>query len=438
MNAALLLPEADHASKDQPTGQGVPRWDDASILTQLFEDDLIAREREAVLGLYDALTRKRPFFRDATGSWVVSSFEQGCAVLSDSAYVARPPLPPEEAAVYAPMLATMLLSDGDAHAALRRHFAPLFKTQRMERLHAFMDEDIARRVAELPDAAFDAGASFVHYLPARAACVLLGLSPAHAPRLVALTAPVLRLISGTPLPPDAMLTLLQASRGAIQALANLMASEAPATLRYLDIDPAALATQALADGTQPASCASNLCLLFVAAYTTSMLSLGNTLALATQRPGVWANLARDPAHTPRVVAELGRLAPAAQALQRYAARDVTLEGVALRAGDPVAVMVAAANRDPRVFDHPDEVDLARGPRTLTFGAGPHGCVGVGLARRQLGGLLAALTRRYPRLAPLQRPSRGLQVGTFLGYDSLWLGVPDRIPSDLGALRPQSA
>lgn len=438
MSAGLLLAEHEAAPAGPAPGQAVPRWDDASILTPLFQDDLIARERDGVLRLYEALTRERPLFRDANGSWVVSSFEQGCAVLSDPAYVAQPPLPAEEAAVYAPILATMLLRDGDAHAALRRHFAPLFKTQRMDRLHAFMDQDIASCVAALPASAFDAGASLAHHLPARMACVLMGLAPDHAPRLVALTAPVLRLISGTPLPPASMLALLQASRVAIQALATLMARQAPATLHYLGIDPHALATHALSDGTEHASCASNLCLLFVAAYTTSMLSLGNTLALATQRPDLWTQMAREPSRIPRTVAELGRLAPTAQALQRYAAHDLTLGDVPLRAGEPVVVMVAAANRDPRAFEHPDEVDLGRHARTLTFGAGPHGCVGVGLARRQLGGLLAALTSRYPRLAPLARPSRGLQVGTFLGYDRLWLGVPAESAKALAPVRQPNA
>ena len=71
----------------------------------------------------------------------------------------------------------------------------------------------------------------------------------------------------------------------------------------------------------------------------------------------------------------------------------------LRAGERVYAMVAAANRDPRRFERPDELDLARSPnRHLTFGSGIHFCLGAPLARLEAQACITALLERHPRIA----------------------------------------
>lgn len=72
----------------------------------------------------------------------------------------------------------------------------------------------------------------------------------------------------------------------------------------------------------------------------------------------------------------------------------------VRAGEPVTAVLAAANRDPRAFGRPDELDLTRpaGPRGhLGYAHGPHFCLGAPLARVQVQVALAALLRSYPGL-----------------------------------------
>ena len=61
--------------------------------------------------------------------------------------------------------------------------------------------------------------------------------------------------------------------------------------------------------------------------------------------------------------------------------DVTLHGVTMRSGRPIAFLYPAANRDPREFDSPDTFDIHRRPkRILTFGHGVHRCLGVHFAK----------------------------------------------------------
>jgi cytochrome P450 len=85
---------------------------------------------------------------------------------------------------------------------------------------------------------------------------------------------------------------------------------------------------------------------------------------------------------------------------RNASRDVTLHGREIHKGDIVALGFSAANRDPAIFECPDEVRLDRSPnRHLTFGAGPHLCAGAGVARMELAVTLEALLESSIGISP---------------------------------------
>jgi cytochrome P450 len=86
---------------------------------------------------------------------------------------------------------------------------------------------------------------------------------------------------------------------------------------------------------------------------------------------------------------------------RYAREDVEIDGVPIAAGDAVVASIVAANRDPRAFDDPETLDVARGPGRaahLGFAHGPHFCLGAGLARVQAEVAITALLERSPDLA----------------------------------------
>ena len=73
-------------------------------------------------------------------------------------------------------------------------------------------------------------------------------------------------------------------------------------------------------------------------------------------------------------------------------------GVLIKAGDGVLVLGNAGNRDPEVFDNPDELDIDRGARNhVAFGFGPHQCLGQNLARMELQIVFDTLLRRIPAL-----------------------------------------
>jgi cytochrome P450 len=84
--------------------------------------------------------------------------------------------------------------------------------------------------------------------------------------------------------------------------------------------------------------------------------------------------------------------------KRIATRDVQIGGEVVRAGDQVLLCMGAANRDPGVFDRPEEFDITRGANPhLAYGYGMHGCLGGRLATLQAQVAFEHLYSRVERL-----------------------------------------
>jgi cytochrome P450 len=140
-------------------------------------------------------------------------------------------------------------------------------------------------------------------------------------------------------------------------------------------------------------------LLLVAGHetTTNMISLG-TLAFL-EHPELREQLLADPSRTPAAVEELLRWFSIVDGVvARVAVADTEIGGVPIRAGEGVVALSSAANRDPEVFEDPDEIDFERGARHhLAFGFGAHQCLGQNLARVELQVVFDTLLRRVPGL-----------------------------------------
>lgn len=135
-------------------------------------------------------------------------------------------------------------------------------------------------------------------------------------------------------------------------------------------------------------------LLIIAGNETTRNTLSASM-LALHEHDKWAWLRDHPEHIDSAVEELIRYTSTVMHFRRTATQDTELGGQRIRAGDKVVVWYPAANRDPEVFDDPNELDLTRDPnRHVGFGVGPHFCLGAHLARLQLKTMLGELLRRY--------------------------------------------
>lgn len=145
--------------------------------------------------------------------------------------------------------------------------------------------------------------------------------------------------------------------------------------------------------------------LVVAGHETTMTTLGNALVyLLADGREAWLRLATDEENACAATEQLLRAIPlgdtaALPGLLRRAAEDVEIGGVLIPAGGVVAADVGAANHDPQVYPHSLPADLFAplAAPGLTFGAGPHHCLGAWLARMELELALHRLARRLPGL-----------------------------------------
>jgi len=137
---------------------------------------------------------------------------------------------------------------------------------------------------------------------------------------------------------------------------------------------------------------------FVAGNETTKSLIGNGLLALLHHPTQDARLRREPPLVSSFVEEALRYDCPLQMTKRVATRDVQVSDELVREGDQILLCMGAANRDPEVFDRPDELDISRDPNPhLAFGYGMHGCLGGRLATLQAWVAFELLYRRPERL-----------------------------------------
>lgn len=147
--------------------------------------------------------------------------------------------------------------------------------------------------------------------------------------------------------------------------------------------------------------------LLFAGHETTVTAIDRGMVLLLTHPEERARLVREPGLVASVVEEVlryrdgmlrGQLSDEGR-LSRFASADIEIAGATIRAGDLVVFGLQSANDDPRVFPHPDVFDIERanGASHVTFGFGPHFCLGAPLARLELRSLLETVFVRFPTL-----------------------------------------
>ncbi|MFD9002443.1 cytochrome P450 [Streptomyces sp. NPDC059582] len=150
-------------------------------------------------------------------------------------------------------------------------------------------------------------------------------------------------------------------------------------------------------------------LLLIAGHETTVNLITNGMLTLLRNPDILQRLREDAALAVPIVEELLRFEPPVQLVpQRTTLADIEVRGVTIPKGSSLWLVLAAGNRDPERFDHPDRFDPDRGDiQHLGFGSGIHSCFGAPLARLEAQLALSELARRLenPRLLEDPPPYR---------------------------------
>ena len=160
--------------------------------------------------------------------------------------------------------------------------------------------------------------------------------------------------------------------------------------------------------------------LLNAGHEATVHQIGNSVRVILESGLSPAEMFRDEGTTERTIEETLRICAPVHIFQRWALEDVEVDGVSLRRGDKVSLILAAANLDPLKFSDPlvFKPDRQEAPN-LSFGAGIHFCIGAPLARLELNTVLPILFRRLPGLRTKETP-RVKDVYHFHGLERLEL------------------
>jgi cytochrome P450 len=328
------------------------------------------------------------------GHWVVTRYNEIQAVLTD----------PETFSSYPNNLVTSDIgrlipveSDPPEHSGIRQALLPLFSPQRMKKLSG----DIRGVVNELIDQfGADGEAEFIsqfaHELPARIFLALMDLPLADAPLFTEATDTIL---FGKPGGTEEESNTARMMAGLQMFGYFQKVVEDRRASRGDDVTSAIVNTEVeLADGKRVLTDEElnrMFFVLLIAGLHTVQGSLAWSIVHLANNPAQRAAIVADPAAIPKAVEEILRF-EAAVIPGRRATRDTELGGIPIAEGDQLILLLCSANRDGAEFPEPNEFHIDRNPnRHLSFGSGPHRCLGSHLARIELNIALEELHRRIP-------------------------------------------
>ncbi len=315
----------------------------------------------------------------------------------------------------------LLNLNGRDHARLRELMGRRLTRQRVAALAPRIAAQIDQLLDELALAGGDGGqvdfiAAFAFALPAAVICELIGAIDWDPDWLRGLPRSLMAVLE----PEFDDDTLAAGDAAAIKLTARFTELVAERRARTRDdlVSDLVAAAEADAARVSEAEVIQNLILLLVAGLECSMNLLGSGLHLVFTEPGIGAGLRSGQLEPAAFVEELLRYEPPTQETGRRLAKSGEIDGVAVDSDDEIVLLLGAANRDPRKFADPDVFRPGRTDSgSLSFGAGPHFCLGAALARLQAELTFPRLLRRFPELAPAGQADR-LPSAISRGFDRL--------------------
>lgn len=369
--------------------------------------------------LLHALRERDPVHRSPLGFWVLTRHADVEAVLRSSDFALAADAGtrrfPPGSRIGKVCADAFLFRNPPDHTRLRAPVGRAFSPGRVARLGA----RLGQTVAELIDGLGQSGEAelvneLAYPLPLAMICELVGIPPEDRSRIRAWSEALCPTLD--PVVPEDTVAPLDRAVGEFgeYVLAHAEAKRREPAEDLLSTLAEARARGELSDDELVASCV----LILTAGHETTSNLIASGLLSLLRAPAELERLRREPSLVPNAVEEMLRTESPITMFLRWPQRDVKIGGVEIAAGEPVAVHIGAANRDPAAFADPDRFDAGRADnRHVAFGAGLHFCLGAALARAEAAAAVAGLLERTAALELAETPT-WKQTVTVRGPESL--------------------
>jgi cytochrome P450 len=366
--------------------------------------------------VYRELRRDAPVLYDeATDHWLVSRYEDVNALLRDRRFgrtyhhvatdeeMGREPAPAWHDPFWDLIEAGVLDMEPPSHTRVRRLVAKAFTPRYVEGLRPTVERIMAALVEDLHGAGeFDLLSAIAEPLPVTIIAEMLGIPEADRVHLRPWSADIVKMYELNP----SIASQQDSVRACVEFSAYLreLALERNRTPRDDLISQLAQIVdegEALTESELVGTCV----LLLNAGHEATVNSTVIGWWTLFRYPDQLKALREDRSLLPSAVEELLRFDTPLQMFERWVLEPFELHGHEIPKGAELGLIFGSANRDDRVFDDPDALDLSRDPNPhLTFGAGIHFCLGAPLGRLELQTSFATLLDRFPGMELVEEPT----------------------------------
>jgi len=297
----------------------------------------------------------------------------------------------------------LLTMDGPDHLRLRSLVSKAFTPRRVERLRPRLEQVVDALLDDCAERGqIELVRDFAHPLPVIGIAELLGVPVSDRPLFAQWSAQLVQLLD--PLQATGGVASIRRSTHEIFDYFGKLLAQRRSEPRD-DLLSAMLAAEEDGQQLEELDLLALSSLLLVAGHETTSNLIGNAVLALLRHPDERKRLQDDPALITTAVDEFLRYDGPIQLTDRAVKSDCEIGGKTIRRNQMVAVVLAAANRDPEQFDDPDRLDLGRSDnRHLAFGQGNHFCLGSQLARLEGEIAIGGLLRRFPEFSGPLEPS----------------------------------
>ena len=356
--------------------------------------------------LADLRSHGKPIWHEEMQLWLAATHADASAVLRSKTLgrIFTPHQPDDVWETFNWLHADSIMeNEGSKHTRLRALVSKAFNRGHIERLTPRVDAIVKELLDQCQEkGAFDLLADYAEPLPVRVIAELLGVSPEDSIHLRPWSQAIVKMYEF-----DVTEAEERAAENASKEFAAMITEMVKARKDNPTSDLVSELAQVEESGEKLtlreliATCV----LLLNAGHEASVNAFGNGFVGVLNNDDAYKQITTNPyAISETATEEFLRFDAPLQLFERTAMADTEINGVTVKKDQKIAALLGAANRDEKIFDNPDQINLARNPNShIAFGGGIHFCLGAPLARLEMNRSIPALFERFPNIQLTKTP-----------------------------------